>query len=72
MSGLAEATIRATRSCPGKMLLTSEGLGWTSLLVRITEFADSVDVIPLGASYGGFRVFKKRGCRPRMPLAVVR
>jgi AraC family transcriptional regulator len=41
MSGLAGATIRA--SCPGKMLLTSEGLGWTSLLVRITEFAVSVD-----------------------------
>ena len=37
MSGLAEATIRATVSCPGKTLLTSEGLGWTSLLVRVSE-----------------------------------
>jgi AraC family transcriptional regulator len=43
MSGIAEATIRATASCAGKTLLTSEGLGWTSLLVRISELAVSMD-----------------------------
>jgi hypothetical protein len=43
MSGLADATIRATASCAGKTLLTSEGLGWTSLLVRIRELAVSMD-----------------------------
>jgi AraC family transcriptional regulator len=43
MSGLAAATIRATASCVGKPLLSSEGLGWTSLLVRISEFAASAD-----------------------------
>jgi len=43
MNGLAEATIRAAGSCPGKTLLTSKGLGWTSLLVNITEFAASID-----------------------------
>ena len=43
MSGFAEATIRATASCVGRTLLTSEGLGWTSLAVRIREFAASMD-----------------------------
>jgi hypothetical protein len=43
VSGFAEATIRATASCAGKTLLTSDGLGWTSLLVRITEFAALMD-----------------------------
>jgi hypothetical protein len=45
MSGLAEATIRAIAYCPGRMLLTSEELRWTSLLVRITEFAVSMDAV---------------------------
>jgi len=43
VSGFAEATIRATASCVGRTLLTSEGLGWTSLAVRIREFAASMD-----------------------------
>src|ERR1700686_4888351 len=43
MSGFAEATIRAAASCAGKTLLTSEGLGWTSLLVRVTEFGALMD-----------------------------
>ena len=43
MSGLAEATIRAAGSCPGKTVLGSEGLGWTSLRVNFTEFAASID-----------------------------
>jgi AraC family transcriptional regulator len=43
VSGFAEATIRATASCVGKTLLTSEGLGWTSLVVRIREFATAMD-----------------------------
>jgi AraC family transcriptional regulator len=43
VSGFPEATIRATTSCAGKMLLTSEGLGWTSLLVRVREFGASMD-----------------------------
>ena len=43
MSGLSEVTIRAIRSCPGKTVLGSEGLGWTSLRVNFTEFAASID-----------------------------
>src|ERR1700722_10188365 len=43
MSGLAEATIRANASFPGKTLLTSEGLGWTSLLVQVYELPSSMD-----------------------------
>jgi len=43
MSGLAEATIRAARYCPGKTLLTNAGLGWTSLRVNFTECAASID-----------------------------
>ena len=50
MSGLAEATIRATASCPGKTLLGSEGLGWTSLLVHITEFAASIGPLETDAT----------------------
>ena len=43
MSGFAVATIRATAFCGGKTLLTSDGLGWTSLLVSITEFPAFMD-----------------------------
>jgi hypothetical protein len=43
VSSFAESTIRATASCAGKTLLTSEGLGWTLLLVRTSEFAASMD-----------------------------
>ena len=50
MSGFAEATIRATASCGGKTLLTSEGLGWTSLLVRVTEFGASMDPFETAAT----------------------
>jgi AraC family transcriptional regulator len=50
MSGFAEATIRAAASCPGKTLLTSEGLGWTSLLVRVTEFPASMDAFETPAT----------------------
>ena len=50
MSGLAEITIRATQSCPGKTVLGSEGLGWTSLLVHITEFAASIGPLETDAT----------------------
>jgi AraC family transcriptional regulator len=50
MSGLAEITIRATQSCPGKTVLGSEGLGWTSLLVHITEFAPSIGPLETDAT----------------------
>jgi AraC family transcriptional regulator len=50
MSGLAEVTIRATKSCPGKTVLGSEGLGWTSLLVHITEFAASIGPLETDAT----------------------
>jgi AraC family transcriptional regulator len=50
MSGLAEVTIRATQSCPGKTVLGSEGLGWTSLLVHITEFAASIGPLETDAT----------------------
>ena len=50
MSGIAEATMRATAYCAGKTLLTSEGLGWTSLLVRISEFAASMDAFETPAT----------------------
>jgi hypothetical protein len=50
MSGLAEITIRATQSCPGKTVLGSEGLGWTSLLVHITEFAASIGSLETDAT----------------------
>ena len=50
MSCLAEGTFRATAYCAGKTLLTSEGLGWTSLLVRISEFAASMDAFETPAT----------------------
>jgi AraC family transcriptional regulator len=43
VSGIAEVTIRANASLPGKTLLTSEGLGWTSLLVHVIELPSSMD-----------------------------
>jgi AraC family transcriptional regulator len=43
LSAFSEATIRATASCAGKTLLTGDGLGWTSLLVRVSEFATSLE-----------------------------
>ena len=49
MSGIAEGTIRAAASCGGKTLLTSDGLGWTSLLVRIREFSALMDPFEIGA-----------------------
>ena len=50
MSCLAEGTFRATAYCAGKTLLTSEGLGWTSLLVRISEFAAAMDAFETPAT----------------------
>ena len=50
MSGFAEAAIRAAGSCAGKTLLTCEGLGWTLLLVRISEFAASMDAFETPAT----------------------
>jgi hypothetical protein len=50
VSGITEATIRATAYCAGKTLLTREGLGWTSLLVRISEFAASMDAFETPAT----------------------
>ena len=50
MSGLSEVTIRATQSCPGETVLGSEGLGWTSLLVHITEFAASIGPLETDAT----------------------
>jgi AraC family transcriptional regulator len=50
VSGFAEATIRAAAACAGKALLTSEGLGWTSLLVRVTEFGESMDSFETAAT----------------------
>jgi hypothetical protein len=50
VSCFAEGTFRATASCAGKTLLTSEGLGWASLLVRISEFAASMDAFETPAT----------------------
>ena len=50
MSGLSEITVRAIRTCPGKTVLGSEGLGWTSLLVHITEFAASIEPLETDAT----------------------
>jgi hypothetical protein len=51
VSCFAEGTFRATASCAGKRLLTSEGLGWASLLMRISEFAASMNAFePLPTS----------------------